>query len=1723
MDETDDVVSVTTVSESGVTVGEPTVDETLTEPLGHEGNIEGALQGQEVDEDEGEIMVEVVGSDVFVDGVRDHGDEGAVKEGLEKELGSIDDKGGGIVDLGSGEVGAPGIQLQDGRNESGSEGSQNVAGSSGEQTRVDVVKEAAVVANEEASDKGKELIDGKGDGGGVIIYSKAGVLDGQAQASENESRGGDSSVNAASLHDQTQIVTATGMHGDMESVDGVAGALDDLTPVQNSGIESVVVCSSPIAESSSGQTHVAVEVGTEEGLNHKDEVPADVVEVNLHYSEVDQSSEVRAISKGRNKDDSVHTNAESSNQQAKVAVVGEVGVMNKEEILHSKVEVTGICSVEDRQMMVETAGKNTESHCDLSADPISSPEHTKPVSHSEVATVDGKCSLDSNVEAPKVVGSSGTGGNIGEINILYADSGSSIKQAQVAASSSASLDSKVSIYNVETHVTGGGEVLTTENKVTGASVENLSYAEDQELRVKTVCGDSRSNIAVCVESEISSEGIQVVNGNEVAAMHGKVSDPKVDILKTNDMDGTDRTEDDQKMKYESTCESAGKDGVALADPESSHEQNYAAERRESAAMDLESSGELNQIAVRGDIETIEDKEVLKLDDEALCSVSKIDSSIGNSCFSEADQDPATSVEHIPFVKGENASVMEGEKVSNSKVEVLNDDTGYFQKDEKLNKLTVGGSTERDSVAQAISESSDRAEIDMQLDSSVIDCQVTVQVSSCHASDGSTPILGKVEELKVERMHGSREEDIVAGKDTSVGVDSPPVGNRSASIPGTNSDSFEVNTSMQDEKQETVAQLTATATHTQKVDGDQSINPLNAGEISDQGATDVALSDTVVENTAGSQAALSSASFHNGDYHVSSCDSDFITPIQDGNHNLAVHFASNDISLSHGDQIMETCVPHVVTSNDAVNQAIEVKDGSCEADKYQILCAHAPEAEESKLNDEAIAGSLVVDLDTCLNKDIVWKSQDGTAEENNYLPDESYCMGDDAPGIEGNVELHVSKSVDGSVTGDIYPIGSNVEQGVEVEELYTDAEQVDLLIGQEIEIGEQATNTELPIVSDEKIKQAAPEPGKFVKLHQAGYLLPSENEGEYSVSDLVWGKVRSHPWWPGQIFDPADASEKAMKYYKKDCFLVSYFGDRTFAWNDASLLKPFWTHFSQIEKQSNSEAFQNAVSCALEEVSRRVELGLACSCIREDAYDKIESQIVENTGIRQESSRRYGVDKSMGVSSFEPDKLVEFVRALAQSPSGGADRLELVIVKAQLLAFSRLKGYYELPEIQFCGGLLENETDASESSEVIEHATPVANDHEQVKGKPKIESSSSHKRKHNLKDSVYPNKKERALSELMVDIAYSPDSEDGSDGKGTGQSVSQSSGKKRKAVDSITDGSAMQDKRVSFYAAKVSHTTSPIPKPSFKIGECISRVASQLTGSPSILKCSSSDRQVGFDGSLHENSQKGRIIVPTEHSSLDEILSQLHLAARDPMKGYSFLNTITYFFSGFRNSIVLGQYSGKQNSSMGKMGGGRKKKASHAIIGSPEEFEFDDVNDSYWTDMIVQNNPEEEPSGISQNQGEYQLVAFEPDKSLKRNRRSYSRKRYANGHHEMTEEEPIGYIDERKQDLSPTELLLNFTEGDPVPSEMNLNKMFRRFGPLRESETEVDNMTSRARVVFKRCSDAEVAFNSAGKFNIFGPMIVNYQLNYSPSQLNYSPSILFKTVTLATTEDQDDAM
>jgi len=679
-------------------------------------------------------------------------------------------------------------------------------------------------------------------------------------------------------------------------------------------------------------------------------------------------------------------------------------------------------------------------------------------------------------------------------------------------------------------------------------------------------------------------------------------------------------------------------------------------------------------------------------------------------------------------------------------------------------------------------------------------------------------------------------------------------------------------------------------------------------------------------------------------------------------------------------------------------------------------------------------------------------------------------------------------------------------------------------GQKIE---EVNETGKRKLRDRKVgKHALVKPGSS-EIVQARYSLPTEKEeGEFALSDMVWGKVRSHPWWPGQIFDPSDASERAKKHYKKDCYFVAYFGDRTFAWNEASKLRHFRAHFSTIEEQrSRSESFQNAINDALDEVSRRVEYGLACSCIPKDTYDMIKSQTVENTGVQQEISITHGVDESLNADSFSPLNLIEYVKTLSEFPTAGFDRLELVTAKAQLLAFNRFKGFSCLPEIQHCVGVDPDNSffvdDEQDLCEDTENATPVVN-----------KGSTRQKRKYKFKDTVHPTTKEKRMSDLMNGT---PDSPDG-DGQTPDNLVSPEHSKKRSksAIDPYADDCEMQDGRKTISVAKVSNKT----KSSFKIGDCIRRAASQLTASPSIVKCSS-DRSPKADGDFDVFPDDGSdMSLPTdeddqnstEYSSLDDLLSSLQLVAQEPLGESTFLNgSIVSFFSDFRNSVVV-DADWKEILRTDTFGI-KRKKPPVVGIGSPETFEFEDMSDTYWTDRVIDNGNEEkpaqqkpvqQPSQKNQKKDEQLVAAKSPKPAVKSpkpaakspkpaqvNRKPYSKKKNSENNPAEAPEKPPGYIDEN----APAELVMNFAELNSVPLEANLNKMFKRFGPLKESETEVDRVSSRARVVFKKCVDAEVAFNSAKKFNIFGSVLVNYQLNYTPSAL-------FKASSVDATQDQE---
>ncbi|KAF8719534.1 hypothetical protein HU200_024263 [Digitaria exilis] len=609
---------------------------------------------------------------------------------------------------------------------------------------------------------------------------------------------------------------------------------------------------------------------------------------------------------------------------------------------------------------------------------------------------------------------------------------------------------------------------------------------------------------------------------------------------------------------------------------------------------------------------------------------------------------------------------------------------------------------------------------------------------------------------------------------------------------------------------------------------------------------------------------------------------------------------------------------------------------------------------------------------------------------------------------------------------------------------------------------------------------------------ARYCLPPLDKGSFQVADLVWGKVKSHPWWPGEIFDPSDASELALKHQKKGSHLVAYFGDSTFAWCDESQLKPFVTNYSQMEKQSSSDAFVGSVNNALEELSRRILSGMSCSCLPEELADNGMSYTVDNAGLK-DGVTCSAVNRSEIINSFSPENLLHYIKDLALFPGQGGDLLELVIACSQLTSFYRSKGCPELASFQSGDGWVEDGLDGTDTpatqnvmvEEVVinevQPTQPTPDKPKRGRGRPRKQKPGDGQVVMEKKDlSNRANVTSHDEKQMVMDF----------------DDFDNLQNKKKRNFDSFED------------SEKASTLTGGS---SFKIGECIRRAASQLTGSSSIVKAQneptsyknaaeaengefdiSSDDAV--DEFTVEKRAKRRRLHRNHTADPKELLSQLCLVATEPMNGYSFSAMIISYFNDYRNYIV----STTTEANIVEKGTSRRgRKRKEVVLPSPEVETTDHMQDSYWSGLSLHNHPI------------HDLRKESPNTRPRRRRRS-SRHAYV----PLSElgdsvpkkqiqviERSIIHVDEKMVDeLKPTALVLSFGRSASIPSELDLVKMFSRYGPLKETETEVDRDTNTVKVVFKKRADAERAFSAAGKYGTFGPSLRSFRLVNMPFYL-----------------------
>lgn len=289
---------------------------------------------------------------------------------------------------------------------------------------------------------------------------------------------------------------------------------------------------------------------------------------------------------------------------------------------------------------------------------------------------------------------------------------------------------------------------------------------------------------------------------------------------------------------------------------------------------------------------------------------------------------------------------------------------------------------------------------------------------------------------------------------------------------------------------------------------------------------------------------------------------------------------------------------------------------------------------------------------------------------------------------------------------------------------------------------------------------------------------------YRVGDFVWGKIKSHPWWPGQIYDPSDASACATKLKQKDRLLVAYFGDGSFSWCHSSQLRPFVVDFEEMSTQSTSKHFVNAVEKALDEISRVVESEMTCSCIPEGNQIVVAKPV--NAGIKTEANVPEGGTGKLLIAQHGPAELLAIVRNIGRINSFNS-LLQFIVLKSWLGSFYRARGGYKLcsySEPRYIEGLEDiknGEKDGTEFSETVEVPIRVSLEEDWLE-------KSSQKRPEVPEDKLYQRRKQKSVADLMRE-----DMDLMSTVKETRSSKSASAMKKSKVSDKT--GSKIEDRTV----------------------------------------------------------------------------------------------------------------------------------------------------------------------------------------------------------------------------------------------------------------------------------------------------------------------------------------
>ncbi|XP_042002117.1 uncharacterized protein LOC121751435 [Salvia splendens] len=177
---------------------------------------------------------------------------------------------------------------------------------------------------------------------------------------------------------------------------------------------------------------------------------------------------------------------------------------------------------------------------------------------------------------------------------------------------------------------------------------------------------------------------------------------------------------------------------------------------------------------------------------------------------------------------------------------------------------------------------------------------------------------------------------------------------------------------------------------------------------------------------------------------------------------------------------------------------------------------------------------------------------------------------------------------------------------------------------------------------------------------------------FQIGDMVWGKVKSHPWWPGHIYNEVLVPRSVRRGKQEGYVLVAFFGDSSYGWFDPAELIPFEENFAEKSMQTTSRSFLKAVEEAADEIARRSSLGLACRCKNQFSPSSVEGYVVVDDG--DSEAGVYSLSQiSKAHDSFRPSDIVSFVHHVALNPmSDECFSVDFIKQKAVALAVRKMR-------------------------------------------------------------------------------------------------------------------------------------------------------------------------------------------------------------------------------------------------------------------------------------------------------------------------------------------------------------------------------------------------------------------------------------------------------------------